>query len=80
MEARNNYIDDKSIEELVRENETLWELAKLEIRLKKLIKQLDYHRAFSEIEDFRKVMIVQLERKIEHIRHNIDGIIEYLDR
>ena len=43
MEARNNYIEDKSIEELVRENETLWELAKLEIRLKKLIKQLNYH-------------------------------------
>ena len=38
-EARNNYIVDKSVEELVRENETLWELAKLEIRLKKLVKQ-----------------------------------------
>ncbi|MCH2084767.1 MAG: hypothetical protein MK226_20445 [Saprospiraceae bacterium] len=80
MDAKNKYLDDKSVDELVRENETLWELAKLEIRLKKLIKQLDYHRAFTEIEDFRKVMIFQLERKVERIRDSIDSIIEHLDR
>lgn len=78
MKMANFEMEDKSRQELLRENRMLWELAKLEIELKKCCNELAYHNSFSA-EGFRKVMINQIQQRIDRIKVEIEGMVDLIE-
>ena len=78
MKTMNLNLEEKSRAELIREYEILWQLAALEIDLKKHNQDLEYHNSLPA-EGFRKVIIAQIEQKIENVKLQIEGVVSSLE-